>query len=63
MYTNIYGDFVNSMFDDVFGMRRGISGRYVQPTVYVISEERLKELEQKTTGFQYYPPKPAPKKK
>ena len=47
MYTNIYGDFVNSMFDDVFGMRRGISGRYVQPTVYVISEERLKEFEQK----------------
>ena len=24
---------------------------------------QLKELEEKTTGFQYYPPKPAPKKK
>ncbi len=46
MYSNFYGDFVHAMFDDVFSMRRGPSGRYVQPTVYVVSEERIKELEQ-----------------
>tara|TARA_R100000742_G_C4247350_1_gene66063 strand:+ start:331 stop:576 length:246 start_codon:yes stop_codon:yes gene_type:complete len=46
MYSNFYGDFVHAMFDDVFSMRRGPSGRYAQPTVYVVSEERMKELEQ-----------------
>ena len=47
MYSNFYGDFINAMFDDLFVMRRGLPGRYVHPTVYVISEERMKELEQK----------------
>ena len=47
MYSNFYGDAIHAMFDGVFSMRRGPSGRYAQPTVYVVSEERMKELEQK----------------
>ena len=47
MYSNFYGDFITAMFDDLFVMRRGLPSRYVHPTVYVVSEERMKELEQK----------------
>ena len=46
MYNNFYGDFF-SMVDDMFGMRHWHMDRHPRPTVYVVSEERLKELEQK----------------
>ena len=38
--TNFYGDFIHSMLNNTFGIRN-------QPTVYVVSEERMKELEEK----------------
>jgi hypothetical protein len=37
---NYYGDFIHSMLNHTFGIRH-------QPTVYVVSEERIKELEEK----------------
>ena len=38
--NNYYGDFVHAMLNNTFGIRH-------QPTVYVVSEERIKDMEKR----------------